>query len=82
MYKINIYHDAVTTFVIFNSLNQDSRSSVRLKWDGISRAHAWVDLPLSVSTGVFELVCNGSGNGIYICIYVCACACLCVCVCV
>jgi hypothetical protein len=39
---------------------------VRLKWDGISRAHAWIDLPREAATGTCELVCNGSGNGTFL----------------
>ena len=46
------------------TFGRDPRSSVRLKWDGVSRAHAWIDLPKSGS--IHELVCNGSGNGTFV----------------
>ena len=47
--------------------SRDPRSSVRLKWDGVSRAHAWIDLPSSQREQVrYELVCNGSGNGTFV----------------
>ena len=40
---------------------------MRLRWDGISRAHAWVDMPGEVNKdSKCELVCNGSGNGTFL----------------
>ena len=45
------------------TFGRDPRSDVVLKWDGVSRAHAWLDVvPMAVPEGLpgWELVCNGS----------------------
>jgi pSer/pThr/pTyr-binding forkhead associated (FHA) protein len=51
------------------TFGRDPRSDIVLKWDGVSRAHAWLDEVTTATpaghTG-WELVCNGSGNGSFI----------------
>ena len=51
------------------TFGRDPRSDVVLKWDGVSRAHAWLDvIPAAAHEGhtSWELVCNGSGNGSFV----------------
>jgi pSer/pThr/pTyr-binding forkhead associated (FHA) protein len=52
------------------TFGRDPRSDLVLKWDGISRAHAWLDL-VPTASGThghcgWELICNGSGNGSFV----------------
>jgi hypothetical protein len=51
------------------TFGRDPRSDVVLRWDGMSRAHAWLDVvPVAAHDGRagWELVCNGSGNGSFV----------------
>jgi pSer/pThr/pTyr-binding forkhead associated (FHA) protein len=44
-------------------MGRDPCSDVALSWDGISRAHAWLE---KSEHGVWAVVCNGSGNGTFL----------------
>eukprot|EP00960_Hanusia_phi_P068336 766817-Hanusia_phi.AAC.1 len=53
------------------TFGRDARSDVRLPWEGISRAHAWMDLhkPRDDRSGGscrWQIVCNGSPNGLFV----------------